>query len=169
MHCNTCDNIRICPKFVSMTTPELLAYCKKRKKELNISAIKLSELSGIPIGTIESLFGKDKVDCKYETLRPILAVLLSMEPCQALQATGTTAEHTQEIERLRKENNDLKDRLLAVDPQHREDIANVKAEDQRIVDYLREEIKSKNKVITIMASIIAVLVIVIIAALVVNK
>lgn len=166
MNCNTCNTIKVCPKFINMTTPELLAYCKVKKKELGISSTELHNRTGIPIGTIESLFSKDRTDCKYETLRPILAVLLSLEPCGYLQESDP--ELAAEVGRLRRENSDLKDKLIAVDPQHREDIEKVKAEEHEKVVYLKEAIERKNKIIAILAVLLFVAVAMIIIALAVD-
>ena len=164
MSCHNCDKPKFCRKILGMTTPELLALCKQIKKEKSISAAKLAEMSGVPLGTIERLFAKDTVDCKWETLRPVLAVLLPEDACGHSDII-TNAELVDKIEKLREENNALKDKLIAVDPQHRQDIKTVMAEEQKKIDYLLANDKRKNKVIAILGALLVAAVVVALTAL----
>lgn len=164
MPCYNCDKPKICRKILEMTTPELLALCKTWKKERGLSAAKVAELAKVPIGTIERLFAKDTVDCKWETLRPVLGVVLPEDVCSAHTGAHADAELLAKIEKLREENNALKDRLLAADPQHRQDIKEAKDEERKKIDYLLANDKRKNKIITILG----VLLFVAVAALVVS-
>ena len=105
--CITCPKLGVyCdgPNFVAMSAIELLEWSKARKKHLGLSNAKLSELSNMPKGTIDRLFAGHHLDFKYETVRPMLKVLVggqfNGDPCP------NPEDHTAE---LQLENEKLKD------------------------------------------------------------
>lgn len=164
MHCNNCTTIRVCHKFLNMTTPEILALCKKIKRELGISAAKLAEMTGIPVGTIERIFSNNPpLDIKWETLRPILLALISAAPCGYLQENAP--ELQAEIDRLKEANDALKDKLLNTNEAHRQDIKEVKEEEHKKVEYLLANDKQKNKTITILGVLLFVAVVALVVSL----
>lgn len=79
LHCEKLGKGCNGPNFVDMSANELIEWCKKRKAILKINNEKISELSGIPKGTINRLFGGGKYDFYYETMRPVIKVLVSGE------------------------------------------------------------------------------------------
>lgn len=77
--CITCDKLGCScdgPNFVAMSAVELLDWCKRRKQHLGLSRERLAEISGVPIGTINRLLSGTHYDFRYETLRPIIKVLV---------------------------------------------------------------------------------------------
>ncbi len=48
---------------------------KEKKKELGFSNAKLSELSGVPIGTLQKIFSGETTSPRYETIRALESVL----------------------------------------------------------------------------------------------
>lgn len=78
-----------------MTAHELLEWCKLRKTNLGLSNAKLAELSGTPKGTIDRLLSSDQPDFKYETIRPLIKVLVGGSfdgnPCPSPQQPEVTA------------------------------------------------------------------------------
>lgn len=165
MPCHNCDKPKICRKILNISTPELLALCKQIKKERGISAAKLAEMAKVPVGTIERLFAKDTVDCKWETLRPVLGVLLPEDGCYTHIGTATNNDLIEKIEKLREENNALKDKLLAIDPQRKQDIIEAKAEERKKIDYLLANDKRKNKIIGIMGALLFLTVVALVISL----
>ena len=59
---------------------------KKRKKELGYTNEKVSELSGVPLGTVQKIFAGVTESPRYDTLQALKEVLenpdsMVMEPC----------------------------------------------------------------------------------------
>ena len=52
---------------------------KKRKKELGYSNLRLSELSGVPVGTIQKIFSGETASPRYNTVQAIARVLAKSE------------------------------------------------------------------------------------------
>ena len=172
--CIKCPKIGIScdgPNFFAMSTPELLAWCKERKKELKASNAQLAEMSGMPKGTIDRLFAGEHVDFRYETIRPLLKALTggawSGNPCGALQEDETLQKKIQELEaelarrddsiRHYKENYDDLTKL----------VANTNKRHEEQLHFLRGEIKRKNKFVTGLAilSVVALLYIIVTLAI----
>lgn len=167
MHCESCNTIKLCPNLANKTTAEILVITKKIKKDHNITSAMLSAKCGTPIGTIERIFSNNPpADIKWETLRPILVALTELVECKMLSTSIVQVDD--EITKLREENSALKDRLLAADPQHKEEITKAKAEEHEKVVYLKEAINRKNKVIAILAALLFVAVAMIFIALAVD-
>ena len=55
---------------------ELIKWCKNRKTTLGLSNAKLSEISGVPIGTIDRIMSGNYTEFKYSSIQPLLSVLL---------------------------------------------------------------------------------------------
>lgn len=60
----------------------LIDDLKKRKQELGYSNEKLAELSGVPLGTVQKIFGGATKHPRYRTLQAIQAVLFRDTPAQ---------------------------------------------------------------------------------------
>lgn len=76
LHCEKLGKGCNGPNFVDLSANEVLEWCKKRKAILKINNETISELSGVPKGTINRLFGGEKYDFYYETMRPVIKVLV---------------------------------------------------------------------------------------------
>lgn len=108
LECLSCPKLGVyCdgPNFVAMSAIELMEWCKARKKHLGLSNAKLSELSNMPKGTVDRLFAGHHLDFKYETVRPMLKVLVggkfNGDPCP--NPEDHTAELLQENAKLKDE------------------------------------------------------------------
>ena len=112
--CITCDKLgRLChgPNFISMPAADLLDWCKRRKQHLGLSRERLAEMSGIPLGTINRLLSGTHYDFRYETLRPIIMVLLggtfSGNPCPSPDLSEENERLRTELAELRSRSSDL--------------------------------------------------------------
>lgn len=65
-----------------MTLPlrELLSWCRDTKKNAGITNAKLSEMSGIPIGTLERIMAGRMDDARFSTIQPIASAMLDLAP-----------------------------------------------------------------------------------------
>ena len=164
----SCDG----PNFFAMSTPELLAWCKERKKELKISNAQIAEKSGMPKGTIDRLFAGEHVDFRYETIRPLLKALTggawSGNPCAAPEEDDALRKRIQELEaelarreeaaQHYKENYDDMTTL----------VANTNKRHEEQLHFLRSEIKRKNKFVTGLAILAALALLYIIVTLIID-
>lgn len=151
LECLSCPKLGVScdgPNFVAMTAHELIEWCKERKKRLGMSNAKLSELSGMPKGTIDRLFAGTHADFKYETMRPLVRVLVGGEwngnPCP-----NPDAHVEEELHKIEDENAKLKDAVQ----HHKEDINAVKAEYLETIRFLRGQVKDK-KIAVVTLSIV---------------
>lgn len=67
---------------------DLISWCRQRKKALELSNQKLSDLSGVPIGTIDRVMSGNYSEFKYSSIQPIVSILLGFnkeipEPSEA--------------------------------------------------------------------------------------
>ena len=64
------------PEIMSLNPAELIAWCKQRKNSQGISNMKLSEMSGVPVGTIDRILAGKYTEFRYSSIQPIVAVLV---------------------------------------------------------------------------------------------
>ncbi len=173
--CIKCPKIGIScdgPNFFAMSTPELLAWCKERKKELKISNAQIAEKSGMPKGTIDRLFAGEHVDFRYETIRPLLKALTggawAGNPCGTLEEENALQKRIQELEtelarrdesiQGYKENSDaMKTLITNTNKRHTEQL-----------EFLRGEIKRKNRIMTAMIAVAVLALLYIIVTLIID-
>ena len=61
---------------LSLNPTELIKWCRQMKTTLNYSNQKISQLSGVPIGTIDRIMAGKYTEFKYSSIQPIVACLL---------------------------------------------------------------------------------------------
>ncbi len=61
---------------VILNPVELIKWCKNRKETLKLSNAKLSEMSNVPIGTIDRIMSGNYTEFKYSSIQPLISVLL---------------------------------------------------------------------------------------------
>ena len=195
--CAKCESLGVsCRKvnILSMATPQAIEFLKLRKKFLGVSNQQIADATKVPVGTVARFFAfdpeTDTADFMYDTMRRIAEYLMGYtwdgEDCPT-----QGGEQTQEIiTQLEQENEKLRVAADTAEQQHREEIAAVKAEASRKIDFLREQIKfkeeqmtakdklinegyafinRKNKLMALLSTLLAVAVCVIIGALIVDK
>lgn len=169
----TCDG----PNFLAMTPQQLVSWCKERKKRLGLTNARLAELSGMPQGTIDSLLANGHADFKFGTIRPLLQVLVggdwSGDPCP-----GASDEREKELKELKEKIAKLesgiewRDKEIASLKQDNDDkrtlIANTNARHAKSSDFLRDQIRFRNRVITVIGTLLGLSLAVIIGALIVD-
>ena len=163
------------PNFVAMPPQELIAWCKERKKHLGLTNAKLAEMTGMSQGTIDSLLANTHADFKFGTIGPLLRVLVggkwAGDPCA--DPTGTASSELQE-----------KIRTLEADIKHRDEkiqhyeaeldelktlIRNTNARHAKSQDFLREQLRGRNKAVGVLSLLLGICLFVIIGALVLDR
>lgn len=181
------------PNFVAMPPQELIAWCKERKKHMGLTNEKLAELSGLPKGTIDSLLANSHADYKVGTIQKLLQILVGGkwlgDPCA--DPTGTASMEL--LEKIRSLEAEIrhKDKTIAdhegqiasmttlitntnarYTKQTEELRAMLKAQNERHAesqDFLRDQIRGRNKAVAILSFFLGVCLLVIIGALVIDK
>lgn len=133
-----------------MTLPlkELLAWCKETKKRVGITNTKISEMTGIPIGTLERIMAGKVEDAKFSTIQPIVAALLQFTPgvtCpddDALSAAHLRQRLT-ELTRVESEKKKLELHLAHLRENHAKELETVHADTKQRTTYLKEQLKKE--------------------------
>ena len=158
--CKNCvrPNKTCIPYLMTLTTKEMLEWCRMWKDKLGWSNGTLAEKSNVPKGTIDRILAKsasDSSEVKLITIRPIICAIIGctieeLESCEGLHDMNTTAliERNKyleaDVERLKKE-----------------------ATNQRT--FLANQIAIKDRYIAIFGSLLAVAILIILGALIVDK
>ena len=132
-----------------MTLPlkELLAWCKETKKRLGITNNKISEMTGIPIGTLERIMAGKVEDAKFSTIQPIVAALLEFTPgvtCpddDALSAAHLRQRLT-ELTRVETEKEKLEQHLAHLRDNHAKELETVHAVTAQRIAYLTGKLEA---------------------------
>ena len=61
---------------MNLNPSELIKWCRSRKQTLGYSNQKLSDATGVPIGTIDRIMAGRYTEYKYSSIQPIVAFLL---------------------------------------------------------------------------------------------
>ena len=73
------------PNFLAMNTAELVEWCNARRKQLSLTYDRIAELTNLSKGTVSGFFNATHADYRLETIRPILKLLVGGEwgdsPC----------------------------------------------------------------------------------------
>ena len=144
---------------MTLSTKEMLVWCRMWKDRLGWSNAALAEKTNVPSGTIGRVLGHSKLEdeaagVKLDTIRPIICAITGctleeLEACEGL--------HDLEVATLVERNKELK-----------EDVERLKKEAVNQRTFLAEQIKIKDRYIAILGAFLAICVILIIAALVVD-
>ena len=132
-----------------MTLPlkELLAWCKDTKKRVGITNTKISEMTGIPIGTLERIMAGKIEDAKFSSIQPIVAALLEFTPgvtCpddDALSAAHLRQRLT-ELTRVEAEKEKLERHLAHLQEYHAKEMETVHADTQQRTTYLKGRLEA---------------------------
>lgn len=140
------------PNLMLLPFDNLIQWIDNRQKYLGWTNQTLADKSKqIPVGTIKRIKAGEYHDCKYSTMKCILITLIG----------GTTDEFscTEQVEKelrdkeqleqqaaklsaIEKENNELKEKLAAIEKQHRNDMRILRDEYREQIAFLKEELKA---------------------------
>ena len=161
---NGCDG----PNFFSLPATDVLEWCKTRKAELRLSNARLAELSGVPKGTIDYVFGTSRVDFKFETMRPIIRVLVGGEfhgnPCP-----DPNGDLSARIAELEKKNESLHKVIKENKAAYDADLERERTDADRRVNYLKNQLRVRMAFIILMSALLIATLGIIIAALVIDR
>ena len=159
--CNNCAHpSKSCISFLmTLSTKEMLEWCRIWKERLGWSNATLAEKSHVPKGTIDRVLsyakGDDITEVKLSTIRPIICALTGCS-IEELEACSSGAEDNR-VAALLKKNKRLEDYVVQM---------NHDAESQQA--FFTHQVKIKDRYIAILASLLGVAVLVIIGLLVID-
>lgn len=168
--CLYCDHSgKDCIQYVmSLQLHDIITWCKERKDKIGITNAKISELTGIPKGTIDRMFSESEklTDFRFSTVQPVVMALTGTVGGDADCESHTVDIETQRrIERLEHDNARL--------TQHMEEM---KANHQTETDFLKQQLEheqatseSRKKAFYIVAIALGFTLSVIILALIVDR
>lgn len=169
--CVDCEKLgKTCsgPDIYLFSAEELISWCKRRKEYLHLSNAKIAEAANMARGTVDNLFANTHPDFRYETIRPILQVLISKTGVQETCIAPTSAETDRikaEIEHTRSENARLQAALERTE----------RRADQEMI-YMHEQLEDvqqlaegRKRIIYILMSALVLLLCLIIAVLIYDK
>lgn len=133
-----------------MPVEEIRNWARLRQDYLNWSYVDFSEASGVSVKTISASFSKSGGDVKYTTFAPMLCALVGGEPGETpcpvspedIAIKDQTIQHQAErISALEQENENLKNQLSQEEIIRRQDVDSTKAEKQRTIDALKQDLQ----------------------------
>lgn len=163
------------PNFLAMSPQELIFWCRERKKHLGLTNAKLAEMTGMSQGTIDGLLANAHADFKFGTIRPVLQALVGGkwlgDPCADPHGT-VDAELKERVRELDAEIKWRDDKLAHYAGQLKSMetlITNTNARHTNSQEFMREQIRGKNKTIAILGTFLGICLLVIITALIVDR
>lgn len=176
--CNNCAHSgkNCLPHIMALSASDLIAWCKDRKKRLDLSNAEIAEKSHVPKGTIDRLFGKEEfTEFRFTTIQPVIRVLIGCDSAELLDCAelaradnklvDTISQQKERIETLEREKAYLLHQVETYSADYREQTAQY-AENINALKYL---CRVRLRAIRTLSSLLAVCVLVIIAALVVDR
>lgn len=139
------------PNLMLLPFPDLMQWCTKRQKHLEWSNQTLADKSKVPVGTINRIKAGDYLDCKYSTIKNLLIALIggttdefacTEQVERELQQKELFEQQATRLAKVQEKYDALKDRLLHIDGQHRQDIRVIREEYQEQIAFLKEQLRA---------------------------
>lgn len=132
-----------------MTLPlkELLSWCKDAKKRAGVTNTKISEITGIPIGTLERIMAGKVEDAKFSTIQPIVSALLELMPEVSCPDDSTAGQEQlqhrlAELEHIAEEKEKLERHLAALRENHAAELDTVHADTKQRTTFLKGQLEA---------------------------
>lgn len=168
----TCDG----PNFMAMETSELGEWCKtKLQQRQGITYDRVAAETGVSKSSIYGFLNGTHTDYRLDTIRPIIKLIIggnwANNPCGNLN-NSEKAQFEEAIRQLEREI-EHRDKTIEHYEKDMEELKvmarNANARQTASMEFLRGQIRKKDRVIYILALALGVVVAVIIAALIVDK
>lgn len=141
--CITCERLGedCMPNLLRLPFPDLLKWWAARQKALGWTNQNLSDISGIPKGTIDRIKQGDYDDCRYSTIRNILVALIG-GVADEFHCKEHIIMQQKRLGELEQENEALRKRLENTDALHRADVHTICEEYKEEIKFLKDVIRS---------------------------
>ncbi len=149
----TCDG----PNFLSMTVERWCEWSRLRRDFLNWKNQTIAEKSGVSKISIDRIMSGDVKDLRITTMQAVTKALVNgtwgQSPC--VLVTETEKEIYVDNPVIIAQCQHLQNTLDAMSAEHKTDLAFVREEAQKKIDFLRDQVAIKDKHIELLHSIIA--------------
>lgn len=181
--CLDCKQIGIdCdgPNFLAMDAVELGQWCDEKRKTIpGMTYDRIEAETGISKTAVYNFLKGKHPDCRLETIRPIVKLITGGKwddnPCGSVTNSEKAAyeERIKELEKLldyevRWRDEKLK-HLESTNASMQTLVTNTNARYTKDKDFLREQIRNRNKAVTVLSVCLGICLLVIIGALVIDK
>lgn len=160
----SCDG----PNFVAMNAAELVAWCNARKDFMKISNARIAEMAGMSKGTVDGFFANAHADFRFETIRPVLRVLVGGEfsgvPCPD-PSSGEKAAYEERIRGLEADNARLEEKARDLSKNYDDMKTLITNTNKRNMDsqkFLRNQVKIFSTLFSVSVGIIVLIIMLII-------
>lgn len=144
----TCDG----PNFLAMTTERWVEWCLSRKKILNVTNSQIADGSNVPKGTVDRVISGHGGDLRITTMRDITRFLVNgtwgQFPCA--DPYGVQASEKDLVERIKEQDAayaELQTQLQELQEIRKKDLENAHAEERRKLDFLKEQLAGRDRMI----------------------
>jgi hypothetical protein len=148
----SCDG----PNFLAMSVDRWCEWCHLRKDFLGWKNITLSEKSGVSRMSIDRIMAGDVKDLRITTMQAVTKALVNgswgQSPC--VLVTETEKEIYVDNPVLIAQCQHLQNTMDTLSAEYKTELAYVREEAQRKIDFLREQVKIKDQHIEVLHSLI---------------
>lgn len=148
----TCDG----PNFLAMSVERWCEWCHLRRDYLGWKNATISEKSGVSIMTVNRIMAGDSKDLRITTIQAVTKALVNgawgQSPC--VLVTETEKEIYVDNPVIVAQCQHLQNTLDTLSEEYKNEIAAIREEDRKKIDFLREQITIKDKHISLLHSFI---------------
>lgn len=131
------------PNFLAMTVERWCEWCRLRKEYLGWSNAHVAEQANVSKISVDRIMSSNVKDLRISTMQAVTRILVNgswgQYPC-AMAATRADGEDAAVTQCAR-----LKDEITALRAQHKEEMEKLRSETDRMVQFLREQVKFKEE------------------------
>lgn len=130
--CVDCNRAGIgcAPFLLSLSSDELLDWCRMRKKQLRMTNEELAEKANAAFGTVNRLFRAKSTDFMYSSIQPIVLALLNED------AKEVSCQEPAPVD---------EERIKALMQHHREEMERQRRDDQQTIDILKKQLENEHE------------------------
>lgn len=182
--CSNCDHLgRDCPKkLMLLSLDEIIDWCQYVMDKNKLTHEFVARLANTPKGTIDRVMAKLSADCRYSTIHAIVCALFEYLGISAVCLDDVAAEAAVQADDIKRQNAELQ-RALADSEKERQALQDRLAESAESLTFMKAQIAKKDdridrlsytvgewrRIVKLLASLLALAVLLIIGALVIDK
>ena len=148
----TCDG----PNFLAMSVERFCEWCKLRRDYLGWKNQIVADKAGVSKISVDRIMAGDSKDLRISTMQAVAKALVNgvwgHSPCVLVTETENRIDVDNPV--IVAQCQQIQNTLDALSVQYSEEVAAIRAEAQRKIDFLREQISIKDKHISLLYSII---------------
>lgn len=156
------------PYLMTLSPSDTLDWCKIRKETLRLSYDEIADRTNVPKSTISRIFSDKQTDCRFTTMQPVVCLLSGCEHAD-LDCDNTGRLSNEALVEQIKVKDELIRHLEEETKILNEHIERAKKEEAESLAYMKKKEKGHVRLIYTLALMLAITLLLIIAALVVDR